>query len=742
MKKKKLLGTLLATSIAFSATFTGCSLVTSDSEKDFKQVIAEVNISKAENLTAADSELISKYKDAVGTSEIVKKDLIAYYLNVGYSYQSNYGWSSERVFNYLLDGLVLNAALTQYSMMALLEHKAETSSSETVLAEYNAKTSYVEKLEYLLTDEGAEDPDKDIKIAKYNLYSSLNAAIDSAEQDYLTDGDSTAGTGSRTTPTGVDTEHDDYYPANDKGELDYNVYTGYKGFQLADSGVYKDEASEKSTKATRIAAYNDFMGSLSRNGLVDPAKDDLRDVTHSVEYVQVEYASQLESRVQNKYFELYEEAKEELLSDNGTYDYLDSVYRDLLDSDTAAYEKASAFSSAMDSMSDTSFLLYSPDTKEQGTFGFVYNILLPFDAIQSVQLSALQSANADEENGGYTFNYYKQRNELLRQIKTTDQRSAWFNGVTDYSFKATESGMTPGTDFYAGENAERRYLFFENNLKKNDRYELLDKYIGGYAYNGEVYEKDDGGYWLLPNTLDIDGMLKEFVDYINFVLGNEGKAAYSKVDNYYETLTEDNFYIKNDKGDKKKEINYDNFIYATGEVKFTQTLSNAQYRGGLFNKESAQYKALAAVNELQYAYTTDVGVLSNYVGYSVNLGDSTGYIKEFETAAHEAIARGAGAFNVCAGDYGWHLIYVTYTFGQDTDGDNSSDGGNEFEPNWIENVEVEGTFENMFFEWLKSSAISDVTNTRRTELSNQFIEKNQSKTVTKFEKRYKNLLEL
>lgn len=735
MKKKKIIGTLLAGTIALSATFAGCSLVTSNSSEDFKQVIATVNISKAEGLTEEDSDLFSKYKDAVGTSSIMKSDLIAYYLNVGYSYQSNNNWSAEQTFNTLLNGLIQNAVLTQYAVMYLLGYKASSSSSETVLNEYNSKATYTEKLEYLLTDSAAypDDPEKDIKVAKYNLYSSLNSVIDSAEEDYLGEKDSNAGSETRTTPSGVDTEKEDFYPAKENGELDYNVYTGYQGYQLADSGAYKNEANEKSTKSTRIKAYNDYIGSLISNDLVDPDTDDLRDIVNGVAYFKEEYSNQLESRVLEKYYDLYEKSKEELLSDNGTYDYLNKVYNDLLRNDKQTYEKASSFSSAMDNMSDSSFVLYSPNTEGEGTFGFVYNILLPFDAVQSAKLTEYQSDYADEDNGGYTLTYYKKRNEMLSLIETTDQRSAWFNGTTDYSFKAADAGFK-NTDYFAGENGDREWMFFENNLTKSDRYKPIEKYIGEYAYNGKVYERENGGYWLVPNKLTIDGMLKEFTDYVNYVLGDEGTVSCNKVPGYYENLTEDTLYSNKE----KKEIDYKNFIYANGKVTFNQKPDEKQYRGNILNKESAQYKALAAVNELQYAYTTDTSVLSEYLGYSVTLGDTTGYIKEFETAAQMAIAEGAGAFTVCAGDYGWHLIYVTYTFGNR--GENgSSEGGEEYAPDWKANVNVEGTFENLFFEWIKTTAINNISTTRETQLVNQF---KTDSTVTKYESRYKDLLNL
>lgn len=723
MKKKKLVatvGTVLASSIAFTAAFTGCSLTSANAEADMRQVIATVNIANAEGLSESDRALFNNYKDAVGTTEIYKNELIAYFLNYGSTYY-NYYQSYEKVFNMFIDSLVENAVITQYAIMYLLDTKAQSSSATTVLGEYNAKSTYVEKLEYVLTDNAAEDPDKEVKIAKYNFYTTINATLDSYEQKYLDEDDSTSGSGDRAVPTGVDTEQEDFYPANADGSLNYGVYTGYKGYELTASGDYQKDALDGTTKSTRALAYNDFLDVLIRNGLVDTEEDKLLDVAGGIEYMQSEYASRLENRVINKYYDLYEEEQEAKLTDEGGYDYLNKAYKKLVGMQADAED---SFSSTFSKMSDTSFVLHAPDTEGEGTYGFVYNILLPFSSVQSARLTALKSQYADEETGDYTVKYYQERNALLKNIQTTDQRGAWFNGATDYSFNAKEAGI----DYYGASD----YLFFENNLTKTDRYEQLDKYIGQYAYNGKVYKLEDGGYQLLANKLDIDGMLAEFKSYINYVLGDES-ATYQINENYYDQLTEDTFYTEATRGEdvkaKAKEIDCNNYIYATGAVDLGDT-SSADFRSNLLNKDSKQYKALAAVNELQYAYTTDTGVLSQYIGYNVTLGDTTGYIKEFEAAAHEAIERGAGAFNVCAGDYGWHLIYVTYTF--------SPEGGEVYTPDW-KNIKVEGTFEYMFYEWLKSNDVKEISTTRRTQIMTQF---NVDATVNKIQSTYQDLLDL
>ncbi|MDE6001592.1 MAG: hypothetical protein K2G96_04670, partial [Clostridia bacterium] len=352
-----------------------------------------------------------------------------------------------------------------------------------------------------------------------------------------------------------------------------------------------------------------------------------------------------------------------------------------------------------------------------GRYGFVYNILLPFNAKQSAELanlSSIRTANEDDTS------YYYERNRLLKQITTVDQRAAWFNGATDYSFKPEESFN------YFGKDNGREYLFFEGNLTDSEeggRYKKLQAYDGRYSYNGKVYENEDGSYTLIGNELNIDGMLAEFSAYINYVLGTENSVTF---DGGYNTTDGNQAFFNKGKPDSgsdfykagsDKDIDYSNFLYASGKVNL-----GSFNRADLFNAETNQYKAMSAVNELQFAYTTDTSVLSQYVGYSVSAYD-TSYIKEFEYAAKKAINEGAGAFTVCAGDYGWHLIYVTYTFDKDETYENLDWG----------RIETEGTFENLFFEWVKTTGLSDATSRKSSQIISDF---KKDSTVVKYQKRY------
>ncbi|MDE7083232.1 MAG: hypothetical protein K2O89_06000 [Clostridia bacterium] len=728
MKKKSIVCGVLASSVALAATLGGCSLVSTNTAADMNQQIALVDIS---NATALSTEFSEDYVNAVGETSIIKRELVAYFINYGYSYVQNYGYTYEQTFNLLLDSLIENAVLVQYSTMYLLKELGKD--NPNALNEYveASKKGEKEKYEYLLGENS-----KEVKIAKYNLYNSINSAIDTREEEILKKEDSASGTDTRTTPDGVDTQKEDYYPQKSgNDDLDYGIYTGYQGYLLEDSGAYKKDALEGTTIASRIKAYNEFISSLASSSydLVDTKTENLRDVL-SLNYIQDEYVSQLEQCVINKYYDVYEEEQEALLKQLGEgedeYKLINSAYRSLLNSQKENYEEESNFTSAMDSMSDTSFVLYAPetdDTKDGGRFGYVYNILLPFSTAQSDALKVLQSLYADSDlDGGYEPDYYVARNKLLKSVKTTDQRAAWFNGETEYAFNAKDTDLS-----YYGKNDGKEWLFFENNIANSDKYEALDKYVGLYPYNGTVIEKDDD-YLLIPNELTIDQMLTEFENYISFVTDGNCTANSQTTNGYYDNL-EDKLY-KKDGGEfvtiaGKKQIDYSNFVYAKGSVNFGNNNGVDSTRANLLNRDGYQYRVLSAVNELQYAYTTDTGVLSQYIGYSVQAGD-TSYIKEFEYAAHEAVKAGAGTYYVCAGDYGWHLIYVTYTF----------DIGEQYgDPQWSANIETEGTFENLFYEWYKSNTLSDISTKRRSQIITDF---KVDATVTKYESRYKNLLEL
>lgn len=704
---KKLICLAVAASLVTGAAFTGCTAVMN--EANVKQTVAVVNISNAEAFT---EEFGEEYKAAVTDKVYLKRDMLTAYYSQ-YQQYAQTGSSNAQIFEMIKDSFVSEAVSVQYSTVYLLKKLGDSA-----LSVYLGCDTEIEKYEYLL---GRYD-DKAVTRAKYSLNYSLNSVLDSNEREILdeSEDDEYKGSGTRTTPTGIDATVEDYVPEN------YNVYTGYDGYLLPEGDVEAAvkngdyEPLDGTTKVTRQKAYSAFISNLKRNYLTT-AKDENETDIWKLTYVQDAYVSQLQSEIVGAFRDEIEKEQEGKINvkEGESYAYIQAQYENLLDTQTGNYSDKDAFESAMGSLSDTQFILYSPSTQEDtelsggtyGTFGYVYNILLPFSAMQSQKLSVLQS-NRDSDLISDS-EYFVERNKLLKNIETTDQREAWFNGATDYSFKASETEL----DYY-GKGNGRDYLFFENNMTdtENEQYEALEKYDGRYSYNGTVKPNKNGSYSLIPNKLSIDGMLDEFSAYINYVLGGEKVTVNKKADYYAVT--------DYTKAGEEKEIDYSKLVYATGSVNLG---ANAD-RGNMFDATTDRYKAMAAVNELQYAYTTDTGVLSQYIGYTISAYD-TSYIKEFEYAAQHAVREGVGSFAVCAGDYGWHLIYVTETF--------DFAGGNVYNPSFTEaRVEKEGTFENRFYNWIKDTHLAKEVTLKSNKVTKDY---NTDKAVKVYTDAYKDL---
>lgn len=722
--RKKLICLAVAASLVMGAAFSGCTAVIN--EADVKQTVATVNISNAD---AFAEEFGEDYKAAVTGKTFLKRDMLSAYYN-SYSNYPEMGYTNAQIFEMIKNSLVANAVSIQYATVYLLYNMDDT--SHTALNEYLAKQTEADKCEYILN----HYDDSAVARAEYTLKVTLNSVLDSAERnlpelkDKEEEDDEYVGSGTRSTPTGIDSTVEEYVPEF------YNVYTGYEGYLLTEEPLKKAVENKDyepvygTTAVTRQKAYAAFLQSLDSNFLLTDGDTETTDIWE-LSYVQESYVSQLQSEIISAFQDKVTEEKESIIDDteSGNYDYVENQYNSLLKSQTADYATTSAFENAMGSMSDSSFVLYSPSTKrgesdtENRTFGYVYNILLPFSSLQSAQLAVLQS-NRDSEIITES-EYFFERNKLLKNIQTTDQRSAWFNGTTDYSFNAKEYNETATTPLeYYGKNNGRDYLFFKNNVTDTEhaQYEALEKYAGLYAYNGTVRENADGSYTLIPDKLSIDGMLTEFSAYINYVLGDGTTPADSV------TVTKNNdFYSTKDfvKAGEEKEIDYSKLVYATGSVE----LGANSGRENMFDPDTNRYKAMSAVNELQYAYTTDTGVLSQYIGYTVSAYD-TSYIKEFEYAAQEAVKGGAGTFAVCAGDYGWHLIYVTETF--------DVDGGAVYKNVSFSKtqVEKEGTFENRFYNWIKDSHLAQEVTLKSNKVTKDY---NTDKAVTVYTDAYKDL---
>ncbi|MDE7076949.1 MAG: hypothetical protein K2O62_06470, partial [Clostridia bacterium] len=336
MKSKKLICMAVAAALTLGVTITsGC--IATNNEEDVKQVVATVDITKNANFV----EQYGDYASAVTEEVFLKRDLLTSYMNGYYQVAQQYGYATA--FNAIKDNLVSNAVVSQYATVALLKDKV--AKNELSLDTFKSKTTEQEKYEYLLGGEQSEG----VKKAKYELYSTLNNLLDDAEQDELDEEESYSGSGTRSTPGGIDSLKEEHIPES------YGVYTGYQGYLLSDAGEY--EPLDGTTRNTRRKAYAAFVSSLKSNYVLTSADTETTDVL-KLSYVQDSYVSQLQQEVINAFNDLYEEQQEALITkvEDGVYTYVKNAY-DGDDGELTAQKKgyysATAFESAMGTLSDT-----------------------------------------------------------------------------------------------------------------------------------------------------------------------------------------------------------------------------------------------------------------------------------------------------------------------------------------------------------------------------------------------------
>lgn len=749
MKKKlvKIISIVLA--LAFSVgLMAGCDLfIGVDSTEDMQQVIAEVNIgSDNDALSSAfdalgaelDDGVASRTDEILSTDEIYKRDLVAYFLTYGYSYVSSGSYTYAETFELLLDALIDSKINAQMAVLYYLSegevlvdrdntdsHDGYTAVEGTDALRMDGDISvdgYLSALnglegdakavagyEYFLTDD-------EVNYATYVVMHSINNTIDTYEEEIIAEEEGeTASTDSRTIPEGANELASTYYPSrteNGAEVIDYDIYTGFNN--LSDCGEY--EKVEGSTTYTRTRAYARFLNALRQNNLVSDDESNAYDIV-SLNYFQMELKNQMQAMVINKFVATINLGMTDTLEEQT----LQNIYSQLVTDQTVGAQ--SGFTSTMDGISDTSFVLYSP---EDHKYGYVYNILLPFDADQNLTLSEIVYTAGTKE-------YYAARNtnpELLRSVEGTDQRAAWFNGETDYSY------LAEGDYYVNAANAGRdNYLFFEDSYVTSD--EGIARYAGKYPYNGSVEELEDDTYKLTPERLNIDEFITEMQAYINYVAGADvasgayyagkdasGNASWtaSTGDAFYNVTAAD--FLKAD----DRTIDQSANVYYKGSVAGVADVSAADY----LLEDEISYKALSAVNELMFAYTTDTACLETYYGYSIeSIETATNYVAEFEFAAQDLITNaGAGAYAVVAADYGWHIIYVTFVF----------DGGLTYEDGFVyADRNVEGTFSYYFYQANKQSLAEDYASDRQSEYD---ILLNNDSSVTRYESRYADLMEL
>lgn len=689
MKKTTKVAAVALAAALSSTLLAGCD-ITTDVSKDYAQVIAEVNITDSANF---ESSSYAEYGDVIGTTEITKRDMVAYFISTGYSMMESYGWTYYDTFNMISETLVNRQIYIQYAMLYLLDDESEpeitVAGYEEAVAEKSGIDRRLAALAYFLDEEEEAQ-------ALYSTRQLVNNTLDSQEETYLDHDhshDDSAST-ARTTPTGIDTETEDYY--NEA----YRIYTGSNA--LADCPGY--EAPEGSTPTTRRKAYSSFLASLRANSLIESGED-LSNV-ESLTYFKTELASAYETAIINKLTDKFEDTIRATVNEQYAQEIYDTTYSR---QETTFANDTDSFETALDGVSDTSFVLTAPEAN----YGYVINILIPFSTSQSLELE-----NAPADLGDTKGNNFLQRAALLKNVRGTDQRGTWFD--EDYAFDGAET-----ENAYTGGNAARSYLFFEDSLGGNEQYERVPNYLGYYTYNGTVRQNDDESYTVRPNRITIDEFIAEMEGYLTQAANevsveDDGYTVSEGVyvngiaaDDTINAVADNTTYYNRSVSDYYTEsgaVDYSKFVYYAGQVNFTNGFDANQF----FLAGSAENVAYSVMNELSFAYNTDTAGLNDYFGYVISTG-ATDYVPEFEYAAQYVCRQGAGSYVVVPSDYGWHVIYCTFSFVADEE-------GNVIAPytfNWDDRA-TEGTFSYLFYEALCADLVSEYASIRQSNAIEDF----------------------
>ena len=407
---------------------------------------------------------------------IYKKDLVMGYMNYGYMYVQYYGYSQKDVYTIILNNLVNNRIVVQVAY----EEFEESSVKDETKAKYTPER-------YLDEDEIIE--------AKYNTYKSINDLLDAYSDDNTyTEKKDTLTMDVRTVPTDA---------KNKEAEVDKETYVA-KGFDVSSNEYRRD-------------AFNKVIKLLKDNGLCGDGNNSRIEDT---EY----FKMLLKSNYENEIIKNYEEFVLADIKASVSYANLKTLYDSKLSTQQAWSN--SDFVSALSNASATSPILYS---NQNGTYGYVYNLLLGVNDYQSGQIEELQEKRVHEVLT--EAEYAEQRAEILKYTIAQDLRSSWILSGYDFDFETKkftgDYAFAEDSLSFKGEVNKLRDADEEHNLSAVYSVGKLNTYgltgfidlVNDYVYGGDKGAEnttDSNIYW--EYNSGADDMPEEYDAKINELL--------------------------------------------------------------------------------------------------------------------------------------------------------------------------------------------------------------------------------
>ncbi len=609
---KKLLFKLIAVISLVAVTFgtlAGCALFETNKDRDMAQKAVTVDISAGAEKGVA--------------TDILKRDLIAGYMSYGYYYVQNYGYTTAKAYQLVLDNLVNNAVIIQQSKKELagdykskvyvddvkvltagdveaLENGAEMLSliaSDNDIAAYTAKkvgeTGYAAGLaDYVKSVYGSTDLKrtdasfrfigdvnevlKAVSDAIDNLNSFIKSFMDEDDHEHNHDEITYS---PRTTPT------------MDKEEDKIDVEACYK--------VIKDDQTGLKAEITgdRLKAFKKGYKRLQELGVVETDSNndkyfEGKEVPTVLSALQLDYfKNSVQSALDSKAVDKYEKA---LRADRvATADELWKEYQDLGEKQSSEYAgNVSGLETALGEVSDSKFVVYNSGIG----YGYVSHLVVEYTEAQKALITE-KKAEKDITKTEIA-DYVK---TLADGIVAKDLRDSWVKaGYGNYD---AESGEFVFSDKYVYNTSDKEW-----NLAK------FNGTVGGVT----TYEEETNDGTVVK--LRFENVTANELGYKDFVGIVEGALGVAPV--LDEAVVIPDFTAK--KYDERKDI-------------------------------------LNRFEDIKFAFSTDTGNFNKYLGYVYSpLTSKNQYVPEFVDACAKALEKGEGGVVMFMSEsYGLHILICT-----------------------------------------------------------------------------------
>lgn len=400
--KRKFLG-LVAAILAFcvsASIFTGCDLIVVDNQKDMDLVVAEVSIGE----------------DAP-TEKIYKKDLIVLYMNYGYYYVQNYGYTMKQTFELLMSNLVNNVLLVQNAVEYFAE-KDGVSTDKYDLTKYLDDAEEIEAL--YLTNKSFND-----------LIENYKEVEEETEEKETSTGEV------RTVPTGATNYAEDYEgidkfwedylvnnPNAEESQKETEYFKDYNKKGFLNKGIvtgFDDNFNTNDIETKK--AYEQVLKALDVNGLLGEDFDFKKGSIYDTEY----YKDTLENQYETVLLEKYEKELKKQILESVSYADLDARYKETYKAQSE--KNATDYDTLLSDASATSPVLYY---KDLDGYGYIYNLLLGINDVQSAQINELKAKKTSGEIN--EVQYANLRKEILSATTVKDLRSSWITAGYDFDY--------------------------------------------------------------------------------------------------------------------------------------------------------------------------------------------------------------------------------------------------------------------------------------------------------------------